>query len=244
MTVISALGTSLALAFFLYFVFPLLVLKLVRRAQARWLRRLGRIACLTFDDGPDPESTPGILDVLAAHDAHATFFILGEKARMFPLLVTAILKGGHEIGLHGYSHLHPWKSLPWEYLADLRRGERTLRELDRSRRQGMYRPTFGKGNLLTLIHLLVSRRRTAYWNVDPHDYREQSWRRIVDSTLASAREEPGGVIVLLHDGRTARREQGKEELKHAVDALCGELAGKGYALMTVGEALGRAMRET
>jgi peptidoglycan/xylan/chitin deacetylase (PgdA/CDA1 family) len=244
MNVISILAASFALAIVIYLVFPMLVLRLVRRGQARRLRRLGSIACLTFDDGPDPESTPGVLDALAAHGAHATFFVLGQKARMFPQLVTAILKAGHEIGLHGHSHLHPWKSLPWEYLADLCRGERTLRELVRSRGHAMYRPTFGKGNLLTLIHLLVSRRRAAFWNVDPHDYREQSWRRIVDSTLAAARENPGGVIVLLHDGRTARREQGKEELAHGIGVLCGELAAKGYAFMTVGEALGRAKRDS
>jgi peptidoglycan/xylan/chitin deacetylase (PgdA/CDA1 family) len=59
---------------------------------------------LTIDDGPDPESTPKVLDLLAAYAVRATFFLIGEKVRRHPELVTEILRRGHTIGNHTYTH--------------------------------------------------------------------------------------------------------------------------------------------
>lgn len=64
--------------------------------------------CLTFDDGPDPAFTPTILDILADYDVKASFFVLGEAAAQFPHLVERMVKEGHSIGNHTYSHQHPW----------------------------------------------------------------------------------------------------------------------------------------
>lgn len=58
------------------------------------------VVALTIDDGPDPRTTPAILEVLARHDAHATFFLLGDRVRAHPGLVERIRDGGHEIGNH------------------------------------------------------------------------------------------------------------------------------------------------
>lgn len=59
---------------------------------------------LSFDDGPDPSSTPEVLATLARYGAHATFFVIGRKVEQNPELIAQILAGGHELGLHGYSH--------------------------------------------------------------------------------------------------------------------------------------------
>ena len=59
---------------------------------------------LTFDDGPDPEWTPRILDILAGQQSHGTFFMLVENARAFPELVRRVVAEGHEVGLHGLNH--------------------------------------------------------------------------------------------------------------------------------------------
>nr|WP_083977744.1 bifunctional polysaccharide deacetylase/glycosyltransferase family 2 protein [Herbidospora sakaeratensis] len=64
----------------------------------------GRTVALTFDDGPDPVSTPRVLDVLAEHGAKATFFVVGSKVARHPDLARRIVAEGHELGNHGYSH--------------------------------------------------------------------------------------------------------------------------------------------
>ena len=63
-----------------------------------------RIIALTFDDGPDPVFTPQILDVLRAHHAHATFFVLGERARLYPELILRMHREGHAVGTHTQHH--------------------------------------------------------------------------------------------------------------------------------------------
>ena len=67
-------------------------------------RRAGNRVALTFDDGPDPEVTPRVLELLARHQAPATFFLVAAKAERHPGLVQAILDGGHTLGNHSYSH--------------------------------------------------------------------------------------------------------------------------------------------
>lgn len=70
-------------------------------ADVLWYVDTGAPAfALTFDDGPSPETTPGLLDVLARHDARATFFLVGERVRAYPQLVEAIIAGGHEVANH------------------------------------------------------------------------------------------------------------------------------------------------
>jgi peptidoglycan-N-acetylglucosamine deacetylase len=63
---------------------------------------------LTLDDGPDPESTPKILELLKAHRARATFFLIGEKVTRHPELVAEILRHGHTLGNHTHTHPHRW----------------------------------------------------------------------------------------------------------------------------------------
>jgi peptidoglycan/xylan/chitin deacetylase (PgdA/CDA1 family) len=63
-----------------------------------------RAVALTFDDGPDPLTTPALLRLLARHRAPATFFVIGKKAEMHPELIRAILAGGHLVGNHTYRH--------------------------------------------------------------------------------------------------------------------------------------------
>src|SRR5271154_2576956 len=70
-----------------------------------------RTVAITFDDGPHPDGTPRMLEILAQHEALATFFLAGEQVVKRPELARRILEQGHAIGLHGYQHRpHPSRS--------------------------------------------------------------------------------------------------------------------------------------
>jgi peptidoglycan-N-acetylglucosamine deacetylase len=81
---------------------------------------------LTFDDGPDPATTPALLDVLARHGAHATFFCLGERAAAHPDLLARITAEGHELGNHTWRDEPTWRLPLGEFRENLRRTRRVL----------------------------------------------------------------------------------------------------------------------
>ncbi len=153
-----------------------------------------RILALTYDDGPSQAFTPQLLDLLRDRGAHATFFMLGRHAQQHPDIVDRVFQEGHDIGCHSDQHLHAWKSLPWQAVADIDAGyERLSPWCDPN---GMFRPPYGKMTLPTYWSI---RRRGApvwWWTIDSGD---------THATLPSAshiadrlRREGGG-IVLMHD---------------------------------------------
>ena len=224
-----------AAIFFLYLPAAHIILKALRRVYCAGVSHYERVVCLTFDDGPDKVSTPSILEILRAQGVRATFFVLGRSAEKHPDVIAAIARDGHEIGEHGYSHLHPWKSMPWSYMCDLVAGHKSLNRLLGFNRQRRFRPTFGKANALTLMFVWLFHKTLTFWNVDPHDYKEQSDSGIVQSVLNQIHEARGAAIVLLHDGRTARWEKNVAATASAVDRICRELRREGYKFGTVGE---------
>ncbi len=94
MTVVLATLVLIAIVIYGYFVLPWLVKRLLTHRLTTRIRRAGCV-CLTFDDGPDPSSTPLILDILDAAGAKATFFILGRNAEQHPALLRRIAESGH-----------------------------------------------------------------------------------------------------------------------------------------------------
>src|SRR3954447_26926486 len=81
------------------------------------LERVSRGACLTFDDGPDPDGTPPVLDALDSAGVRATFFVVGEQLMRHHALAREALARGHELGLHGFEHAR-YDSLPGRMAAD------------------------------------------------------------------------------------------------------------------------------
>ena len=77
---------------------------------------------LTFDDGPDPEVTPKVLDVLDEYQVKATFFCLGDRIRQHPDVFREIKNRGHGIGNHGYKHLDGWKTARKPYIENVSKG--------------------------------------------------------------------------------------------------------------------------
>src|SRR5262245_52825835 len=98
---------------------------------------------LTFDDGPDADWTPRILDMLAAADARATFFAVGANARKFPELVRRVVAEGHAIGNHTFSHRHPWTMLPSRAREEVAGGAAAIADIVGTAPR-FYRPPHGR----------------------------------------------------------------------------------------------------
>ncbi len=92
---------------------------------------------LTFDDGPDPEVTPWVLDLLAKYDAKATFFCLGRNVERYPEIFKRILCEGHAVGNHSYSHLDGWRTGKKRYVRDIERAAKLIQSF-------LFRPPYGR----------------------------------------------------------------------------------------------------
>lgn len=162
-------------------------------ARRRLPAPAGAVA-LTFDDGPDPDTTPELLDLLAAHGAKATFFCVGYRAAQHPELVRRILAEGHAVGSH--SQTHRVGDLPTaEVLADYLTGQRAL-ETAVGGPVTLFRPPHGTLTPAAAWRLRRSGLRTWLWTVDPTDY--QPGTRTAEVADAVGNCVPGDVV-LLHD---------------------------------------------
>jgi peptidoglycan-N-acetylglucosamine deacetylase len=161
--------------------------------------------CLTFDDGPHPEHTPRLLDVLARLGVRATFFVVGCRAERHPDLVRRMAVEGHEVGNHSFSHPAPGSITTGQTIAEARRTNTLLAELT-GRSPALFRPPHGKVTAGVLWRLCRAGLTVVLWNVDPKDFS----RETPGEVLAWFRDRPvgGGDIVLMHDN-----------VPHAVEVL-------------------------
>lgn len=168
----------------------------VAALERRCRRR--RAVVLTYDDGPSPASTPALLDLLAEHDAHATFFVLGAAMERAPELVERMRAEGHELGAHGEAHVHPLKALPPRLVRDTWSGCRRLEGTAR-----WFRPTYGKLTLGNYVPARLLGMKPMWWTMDSgdtHDHRPHP------EQIADALRRTGGGVLLLHDlDRSAAR---------------------------------------
>ena len=145
--------------------------------------------CLSFDDGPDPGSTPKILDILKAHNIKAMFFCSGQKAENNPEIVDLILSGGHLMGNHGYRHLDGWKTSSMEYIKD-------ISDADRFTSPDLFRPPYGRIRF-SQYSKLVKKYNIVFWDLMPYDFDN---KMVKDKALTVLKKKirPGSIIVL-HD---------------------------------------------
>ncbi len=216
----------------IYILIPWLVTGLIRKRFSSIIKRNGCI-CLTFDDGPDPGSTPQILELLNTAGTKATFFLLGENAEKYPDIVRKIVDTGHEIGDHSYRHTHAWKCNPFQSVVDLIRGGRTIEKYRKSKEPILFRPPYGKLNLATLMYTFFARKRMAFWNVDPKDYQQHSGKIVADYVIERISR---GSVILLHDGRR-NMASSPDVTVSGVRLILEAVIGKGLTLNTLSEAI-------
>ncbi len=158
--------------------------------------------CLTFDNGPEPDVTPGVLDVLAARGIRATFFVIGEKLRGARALAERAVAEGHWVGNHSLSHGAPLGlRAPADALAEITTAEALLGSLNTQR---LFRPHGGGGaigpHLLrrsALHHLAAGGYTMPLWNAVPRDWDDADGWAARAIAMAAAAREP--IVMVLHD---------------------------------------------
>jgi peptidoglycan-N-acetylglucosamine deacetylase len=164
-------------------------------AQHGVSRRCQGGVALTFDDGPHPEGTPAILEVLAAHGARATFFLVGEQVARRPALAAEIAAAGHAIALHGHRHRCQLRLTPRLIADDLARGADAIVGATGVEPE-LHRPPYGIYSAAGL-KLACGRYRPILWSRWGKD-----WRRFTTPGRIAARaaaELDDGDVILLHD---------------------------------------------
>ena len=192
-----------------------------------------RRVALTFDDGPDPATTQRILSALEQRGYHATFFVIGRKAEQHPELVSAIVKGGHELGLHGYEHdrLTAWRA-PSRIVSDIRKAQHVLKDLT-GQDVFWYRPPIGHVSPRTAAAVRKANVELVAWSVRCLDgLRGRNARRVVACVKRRLRD---GAIVMLHDAA----EQGDfvPAAAQAIDAILDCVTERGLTSVTLSELL-------
>ncbi len=201
----------------------------LRRCLLPGLSGIGRRdhVALTFDDGPDPRFTPRILDELATHGVHVTFFVLGEQLARYPDLGRRIVATGHEIAMHGWTHRRHLLRGPLDIAADMGRCHALISALaDEPPR--FWRPPHGE---LTSVGLAVALRlglRPVLWNVDGREWRNDADPGSVARRLLDAVH--GRDTVLLHDSNAAAPPGTAREVVQVLPALLEHCQRQGWTL--------------
>jgi len=189
-----------------------------------------RVIALTFDDGPDPINTPEILRHLKKYGAKATFFILGKKAERYPQIVQQIVKDGHEIGNHSYSHADFNNKSKDFIINEIRLTNDIIFRLT-GQKCTLFRPP---GGYLSdsLVNEIVPQEnmQIAYWSYiqDSKDWvNGKSAKKIANYIL---KHIAPGQIIILHDGSSNGINTAK-----AVDYLLEELTKLDYQVVSVSE---------
>lgn len=157
----------------------------------------GQRVCLTFDDGPDPRYTPGILDILAEQNCKASFFVVGEAAERWPHLVRRLVEDGHALGTHSYSHRRSWIMAASRIRFEMRVSRRLLADIT-GRPPRWFRPPYGHFNEVMLREASRLGMETVLWSRSAIDWGPLASRGGVARRL---QRTTAGDIVLLHDGK-------------------------------------------
>jgi len=176
---------------------------------------------LSFDDGPDPEWTPRVLDLLEDVGMRATFFMIGRQAQLAPGLVRRVATAGHAVGNHTYSHRHPWSMRAGAARAEVRDGANALSDL-LGRPPHLYRPPHGRQRFCMNDQARVQGERVVLWDLSAVDWGPWGTSGRIGRRLARAQAND---VVLMHDGRN--RHNRPDELVQALPVFLRALARRG-----------------
>ncbi len=189
-----------------------------------------KVVALTFDDGPTPDKTNQILQILAEEQIPATFFLIGQEVQQHPQLVRQILAAGHQVGNHSFSHQRMIFKSPAFIAGEIEQTDKLLRD---SGVDGViyFRPPYGKKLLVLPWYLMKHHRVSVTWDVAPENFPKiaKDPQALVDYTVQQTK--PGSIILLhvMYDSRQATMQ--------AVPQIIRQLKAQGYRFVTVHELL-------
>ena len=181
---------------------------------------------LTFDDGPTPEITEWVLELLKAHHAKATFFCIGNNIEKHPVIFQQIIDEGHTIGNHTFNHLKGWKTSTEEYVENTRKCSELIEKQEaRGKRQEkkkeLFRPPYGK---ITPVQSRILRKmgyKIIMWDVLSRDFDqtitpEQCLENVINNVTS-------GSIIVFHDSVKA-----EQNLRYVLPKTLAFLKEKGF----------------
>jgi peptidoglycan/xylan/chitin deacetylase (PgdA/CDA1 family) len=179
--------------------------KLAIKSSLTWTHLNGGLkdaVLLTFDDGPHPDSTPVVLDLLKKYNARAVFFVVGKRIQRAPHMLKRILDEGHALGNHSYSH--PLVRQDWfgAYLRDIRKCQNAIEQITHQR-PGFFRPPLGTFSPTSVIAPRLLGLTTLLWSVNARDWglknsgeARVAAERLTEELIAKPTRND---IVLMHD---------------------------------------------
>lgn len=169
---------------------------------------------LTFDDGPHPQITPWVLNILAEFNAKATFFCVADNVKKYPEVYKQIILAGHSIGNHTYHHLNGWKHSSSDYLADVKLAETYIESK-------LFRPPYGKITRKQAKELLPNY-QIVMWDRLSVDYKKDL---NIEESLRHMKRVDKGSIIVFHDS-----EKAFENLQKLLPALLTNYKERGFNL--------------
>ncbi len=176
---------------------------------------------LTFDDGPTPEITVQVLEILEKHHIKATFFCIGDNVRKYPEIVQKIISKEHSVGNHTYSHLKGWKTPTKTYISNTEACEIKLNSLFKIHNSKLFRPPYGKITPWQSYKLRKLGYKIIMWDVLSKDYDvslspETCYENVINNVTS-------GSIIVFHDSVKAQK-----NVLNSLDKTISTLKSKGF----------------
>jgi peptidoglycan/xylan/chitin deacetylase (PgdA/CDA1 family) len=189
----------------------------------------GHVA-LTFDDGPDPDGTPAVLDALDEADVKATFFMVGEQVKAAPSLAREVATRGHAIALHGATHRPHRELSPRDAKDEVAYGLGTL-EAATGVRPAHFRPPYGVFSEHSYEACRALGLEPVYWSAWGMDWETIGAERIADLV---ERDLAPGVIVVLHDSARYGHRPDVSATVEAIGPIAASASERGLAIAPIG----------
>lgn len=180
-----------------------------------------KVIYLTFDDGPIPELTPWVLDVLKEFEAKATFFCVGENVQQNPGIFRRTLQEGHAVGNHTFNHLNGWATPDIDYLRNTLLADEEMRKYTQT---NLFRPPYGRITRRQAQQL--RHKHMVLWDVLSGDFSAKlSPERVLAKSIDNT--QPGSIVVF-HDNVKA-----EENLRFALPAYLSHFAAQGFSFQAL-----------
>lgn len=225
----------IALVLIIYTFIPTILARFFGLAAVNRLPDKGKVI-ITFDDGPDPQYTLRVLNILRTSKVKACFFVIGEKAGRYPDIIKKIVSEGHEIGNHGFKHHVPWFLGPIRTFLDINKSSQIIEEISGSP-PAAFRPPWGLFNLSSFITRFITKQDFILWSFVSWDWTKGiTSEKLINKVKKKVSD---GSILIFHDSDTApgASSGSPEKMISALPEIINILKNRDYKIISLRESL-------